>query len=138
MSATLLYRTASVLLLLFAAGHQAGFRRVRPEWHLDGVVGQMRSTSFNVQGAERTYYDFFQGFGFFVTVLLVFSALLAWQLGGMTPAQLATIPLVRWGFFACYAIITLLTWRYFFAMPLVFCVPIMIALAAAAWQPKQL
>jgi hypothetical protein len=54
MSPSLLYRIASVLLVLFAAGHTMGFRRVDPRWGIDSVIGTLKSTQFQVQGSTRT------------------------------------------------------------------------------------
>ena len=65
MKASLLFRVASVLLVLFAVGHTLGFRRVDPRWGVDSLMNQLRSTHFNVQGFSRTYWDFFTGFGHF-------------------------------------------------------------------------
>ena len=67
MKAALLYRIASVLLILFALGHTLGFRRVDPRWGVDSIIGALRSTHFDVQGLNRTYWDFYIGFGLFVT-----------------------------------------------------------------------
>jgi hypothetical protein len=77
------YRIASVLLLLFALGHSLGFRQTDPHWGVDSVVASMRTVRFDVQGFSRTYWDFFVGAGFFVSVFLLFAAVLAWQLGGL-------------------------------------------------------
>ena len=41
----------------------------------------MRSIHFDVQGFNRTYWDFFVAAGFSVGVLYLFAAILAWQLG---------------------------------------------------------
>ena len=65
MSATTLYRISAVLLVLFAVGHQLGFRKVAPEWHADDVVSAMRATQFTVQGFSRNYWGFFSGVVFF-------------------------------------------------------------------------
>jgi hypothetical protein len=81
-----LYRVSAVLLVLFALGHQIGFRQVDPSWNADAVAGAMQSVRFEVQGFDRTYWEFFSGFGFFVTTLLVFSAVLAFELSRL-PAQ---------------------------------------------------
>ena len=67
MKVSLLYRTASVLLLLFAAGHTIGFRQVDPAWHADSLVDSMKSMHFNANGSDRTYWEFFVGFGLSVT-----------------------------------------------------------------------
>ena len=90
MKASLLYRLTSVLLILFALGHTLGFRRVDPRWGVDSIIGALRSTHFDVQGLNRTYWDFFSAFGFFFTVFLLFAAVLAWQLGGL-PAETSTL-----------------------------------------------
>ncbi len=55
MKARILYRIASVLLLLFAAGHTLGFRETDPEWGVDSLIGLMQSVRFDAQGFSRTY-----------------------------------------------------------------------------------
>src|SRR6266566_362114 len=102
MKASLLYRIASVLLILFALGHTLGFRRVDPRWGVDSIIGALRSTHFDVQGLNRTYWDFYIGFGLFVTVLLVFVAVLSWQLGSVPKESLLMMPIVTWGLAACF------------------------------------
>jgi hypothetical protein len=133
MSASLLYRISSGLLVLFALGHTIGFRRVDPPWNADGVVSAMRNVSFPVQGFNRSYWDFFTGFGLFATVFLVLAAILAWQFGSMSLESLSAIPVVRWSFAICFVLIAALTWRYFFIAPDVFTTLIALALIGAAW-----
>jgi hypothetical protein len=133
MTASLLYHSAAVLLVLYAAGHTMGFQRVDPTWGIDSFVSGLRTTQFNVQGRRHSYWDFYVGFGLFVTVLLAFAAVLAWQLGGLPAATLATMPLITWGLAACFVAATAVTWRYFFAAPIVFSVVITLCLLAAAW-----
>ena len=87
MKASLWYRVAAVLLLLFAVGHTLGFRQSDPAWGVDALLGSMRSLHFDVQGFSRTYWDFFVAAGFSVGVLYLFAAVLAWQLGGL-PAEM--------------------------------------------------
>ena len=130
----MLYRISAVLLLLFAVGHQLGFRKVDPRWGIASLVDGLKSTAFDVQGARRTYWDFFSGFGFFVTVLLLFSAVLAWQLSGLPAATLANLRVVLWAFAASYVLIAVLTWRYFFMAPVVFSVLVALGLVLAAWR----
>jgi len=54
MKASLLYRVASILLLLFAAGHTLGFRQIDPKWGVDSLIQSMRSIHFNANGFDRT------------------------------------------------------------------------------------
>jgi hypothetical protein len=49
MKASMLYRIAAVLLLLFAAGHTLGFRQSDPKWGVDALLASMRSIHFDVQ-----------------------------------------------------------------------------------------
>ena len=134
MSPSLLYRVASVLLVLFGLGHQLGFRRVDPRWGVDSAIGALKATQFQVQGMTRTYWDFFSGFGFFVTVLLFFSAILAFQLAGLSKESLRSLRVVTWAFALSFVVITLLTWRYFFIAPLVFSSLVALCLIMAAWS----
>ncbi len=132
MSASLLYRISSGLLVLFAVGHTIGFRRVDPHWNADGVVNGMRSVSFPVQGFNRSYWDFFSGFGLFVTVFLLFAAILAWQLGSMSRERLSAMPVARWSFAICFVFIAALSWKYFFPAPGVFSTLVALGLVGAA------
>ncbi len=77
MKASVFYRIAAVLLLLFAAGHTLGFRQNNPEWGADAVLGLMRAVHFDAQGFTRTYWDFFSAFRLFFSVFLLFAAVLA-------------------------------------------------------------
>lgn len=134
MKATLLYRIAAVILILFAAGHTLGFRKVDPQWGIDGIVRSMQTVQFAVNGMPRTYWDFYVGFGLFVSVLLVFAALVCWQFAGLDAATLKRMPVLTWGLAACFAANTYLCWRHFFVAPLVFSSTLTILLAVAAWR----
>ena len=68
MKASLLYRIAAVLLLLFALGHTLGFRQSDPAWGVDALLSAMRAAHFEVQGFTRTYWDLFTAAGFSVGV----------------------------------------------------------------------
>ena len=133
MKASLLYRVASILLILFALGHTLGFRRVDPRWGIDSIIGALRSTHFDVQGLNRTYWDFYTGFGLFFTVLLVFVAVLSWQLGSLPKESLLLMPLVTWGLAACFVVVTFLSWKYFFMVPMIFSGVVTICFIFAAW-----
>jgi hypothetical protein len=133
MKASLLYRISSILLVLFAIGHTAGFSRIDPAWHADALVQSMKSVHFEVNGAERTYWDFFFGFGLFVTVLMLFASVVAWQLGSLSSATLSTMRVSAWGFAGSFAVLAYLSWRYFFIIPIVLSIAICLCLAAAAW-----
>ena len=131
MKASLFYRIAAVLLLLFEAGHTSGFPWSDPQWAVD--LNSMRSTHFHIMGFSRTYWDFYVGFGLFVSVFLLLSVVLAWQLAGLPPESLALMRGTAWTFALCFAAITVLAWKYFFIIPIVFSIAVTLCLTAAAW-----
>ncbi len=138
MTASLLYRIAAVLLVLYAAGHTLGFSRVDPRWGLDVFINGLRATRFTVQGAERTFWGFYIGFGLFCTVLLLFAALTAWQLGALPLTTLAAMPIMTWGFALTLFVATIITWRHFFVAPVVFSALVTLCLIGAAWLASPL
>ena len=139
MKASVLYRIASVLLLLFAIGHTIGFRQTDPEWGVGALIESMKAIHFNAQGFNRTYWDFFSAFGLFFTVFLLFAAVLAWQLGGLPADMLARVRHIAGVLAISLVAVTVLTWRYAFTTPLVFSVLITVCLIGAAWlSAKQL
>jgi len=135
--ASTFYRIAAVLLLLFDVGHTLGFRQSDPEWGVDTLLASMRSTHFNVQGFNRTYWDFFLGSGFFVSLFLLFAAVLAWQLGGLSAETLALMRGPAWALALCFAAVTVLSGIYFFALPIIFTFLITVCLVAAAWLSRK-
>lgn len=132
MRASILYRISSVLILLFAIGHTLGFRKTDPAWGVDQTLSVLKRTIFHVQGFDRTYYGFYVGSGYFVTVFLLFTVLVTWELGRLPAATLAQLPWLRWGLALVYAGSLVISWHYFFMAPLIFSVLIFLCLAAAA------
>jgi hypothetical protein len=120
-------------MLLFALGHTLGFRQDDPEWRASAVTDLMRSIHFNAQGFNRTYWDFFSAFGLYLSVFLVFAAVLAWLLGGLPAETLSRVRNIAWALAICFVAITAVTWKYAFTTPLVFSVLITVCLIAAAW-----
>jgi len=133
MKASMFYRIAAVLLLLFAVGHTLGFRQSDPQWGVDALLGSMRSIHFDAQGFSRTYWDFFSAFGLFFSAFLLFAAVLAWLLAGLPAEILARVRSIAWALAICFVAVTALSWRYAFTTPIVFSTLITFCLTAAAW-----
>jgi hypothetical protein len=134
MSARVLYRAAAVLLFLFALGHTLGFRDSDPTWGIGPVLAAMQATHFTIQGFTRTYWDFFVGAGLTVGVLYLFAAVLAWQLGGLPGATLALMRPTAWAFACCFAVVTAVSVRHLFWIPIIMSALITVCLSAAAWS----
>src|SRR5580765_705323 len=93
----------------------------------------MKSTHFQILGFRRTYWDFYVGFGLFVSVFLLLAAILAWQLGGLPWQTSALVRLTAWTLALCFVALTILSWTYFFSIPIVFSGLIAICLVSATW-----
>ncbi|HEX3739969.1 MAG TPA: hypothetical protein VHV29_09605 [Terriglobales bacterium] len=133
MKASVSYRIASVLLVLFAVGHTLGFRQSDPSWGVDGLLSSMRSIHFNAQGFNRTYWDFFSAFGLFFSVFLLFAAVLAWLLARLPAETLARVRSIAWALAVSFVAVTALSWRYAFSTPIVLSMAITVCLIAASW-----
>ena len=98
----------------------------------------MQSVHLNAQGFNRTYWDFFSAFGYFFSVFLLFSAVIAWQLAGYSAAGFdAFMRRTAWALAICFVAITVLNWTYAFTTPIVFSTLTTVCLIAAAWlSPK--
>ena len=132
-AASLLYRIAAVLLLLFALAHTLGFRQTDPKWGVDALVASMRSIHFDVLGFNRSYWDFFVAAGYSAGVFYLFAAIVAWQMGGLPAAGLAPMRGTAWAFALCFAAITVVSYRFLFIVPIAFSSAITLCLTAAAW-----
>ncbi len=137
MKATLLYRIASVVFLLFAAGHTLGFLKFRPPTPEGAAVREaMEKVHFRVGRSEFSYGGFYNGFGLTITAYLLFSSFLAWHLGGLAARNPSAIGTLGWAFFAVGVASFALSWIYFFAAPAVLSALVAACLGWAAWLVK--
>lgn len=134
MKATLLYRIASVLFILFAAGHTFGFLSFKPP-SPEGLAVRdaMNSVHFQVKGSSFTYGEFYTGFGLYATVYLLFSAFLAWHLGDLARSNPQAIGALAWVFVAGQVASLVLSWKYFLLPPAILSALVAACLAWAGW-----
>jgi hypothetical protein len=120
MSATLLYRIAAFIFVLFAAGHTYGFLSLRPP-SAEGraVYDSMNSVRFEVGGRSFTYGAFYRGFGLSCTASMILSAFLCWHLGDLARSAPAAIGMLGWVFFAVQVVGVVLSFLYFGPPPMV-------------------
>jgi hypothetical protein len=114
-----LLRAASVVFVLYAWGHTYGamFHDNTRGPRQAALFAAMRDYTFVVQGQTRSYWTFYRGFGFYVSLALALLAVLTWQLGALSrshPRQAR--PLVATLFVSLVAM-TALTWVDFFPAP---------------------
>jgi hypothetical protein len=134
MKAITLYRIASVLLVLFAAGHTFGFLKFKPD-SAEGLAVRdaMNNVHFQVGGSNLSYGGFYTGFGLYATLYLLFAAFLAWHLGSMASTNPQAIGALGWVFCAVQLVSLILSWKYFLVPPVVLSGLLAVCSGWAAW-----
>ena len=134
MTSTIWFRAAAVLLLIFALGHTVGFLRfVPPSTEGRAVLDAMRSVHFSVGRSSFSYGGFYVGFGLYVTAYLLFSAVLAWQLGGFVTTAPAVVRPIGALLVFVQIVGLVLSWMYFSAAPAAFSALVTLCLGVGTW-----
>ena len=134
MKAVWLYRVASVIFILFAAGHTYGFLSFRPaSAEARAVWDAMNNVRFQEGGNSFSYANFYVGFGLSATAFLLFSAFLAWYLSVLARNNPAAIGPLGWGLFVLQLVGVGLNFKYFSVAPGVFAAVLSAILGGAAW-----
>jgi hypothetical protein len=131
MSATVLLRIASIVSLLFAAGHTLGGTESWSPAGETAALQMMRSFRFDSEGVSRTYLDFYLGFGFILSVYLLLQTVLLWQLGAFARTDAARVRPMIASFLVAQVASGVLGARFIFAIPVIFSTVIALCLGAA-------
>jgi hypothetical protein len=128
---TLLLRIASVISLIFTAGHTIGGLRKWSPMGDNAVLKAMTDVRFDAMGANRSYLDFFLGFGWSLSVFMLMQTILLWQLASLAQTDPARLrPMI-----AVMALATVasgvIAWRFIFPVPAVFSGVLALALTLA-------
>ncbi len=116
------FRLTTLLLLLFCLGHTLSALVSTPDFGVesDNVMAAMKSVHFKAIGSDCSWFGFYLGFGYNVSIFFLFSAVLTWFLGGMSPSDQRRWAPITWALFASYAANTVLAVRYLFVVPIIF------------------
>jgi hypothetical protein len=130
MTTTLLLRIASLISLLFTLGHTlGGVKRWSPMGD-NAVLKAMETVRFDTMGANRSYLDFYMGFGWSLSVALLLQSVLLWQLASLARAGVQLKPII-----ATFALATLasgvIAWFFIFPVPALFSAALLIVLVSA-------
>ena len=128
---TLFLRIASVISLIFTLGHTAGGLRKWSPMGDNEVLRAMTAVRFDTMGANRSYLDFYMGFGWSIAVAMIMQTVLLWQMASIARTDPASVrPMI-----AVIALATVgsgvIAWRFIFPVPALFSSVLVIALAAA-------
>jgi hypothetical protein len=134
MNATLLYRFATVLFILFTFGHTFGFLSFRPS-SAEGqaVVQSMNRVHFEAGGRSCSYGEWYRGFGLSITVSMLFWAFLSWQLGELARSAPHAIGTLGWAFFAVQLAGVVMAFLYFGLPAMILSALVTGLVGVAAW-----
>ena len=128
---TLFLRIASVISLIFTLGHTAGGLRKWSPMGDNEVLRAMTAVRFDTMGANRTYLDFYIGFGWSITVAMLMQTVLLWQMASLARTNAASVrPMI-----AVIALATIasgvIAWLFIFPVPALLSIALVIPLVAA-------
>jgi len=133
-TATVLYRIAAIIFVLFAVGHTYGFLSLRaPSAEGRAVYGSMDAVHFELSGRSYSYGNFYRGFGLSCTVSMLLSAFLAWHLGQLARSTPTAVGFMGWAFFFLQLPGVVLSFLYFGPPPMVLSALVALLLGCAAW-----
>jgi hypothetical protein len=120
-----------VISLLFAVGHTlGGVKRWSPMGENE-VLKAMGTVRFDTMGANRSYLDFFMGFGWSISVFLLLQSALLWQMASLARSNAMQVRAM----IAMFGLATLasgvIAWRFILPVPALFSGVLLIVLVAA-------
>ena len=120
-----------MISLIFTLGHTAGGLRKWSPMGDNEVLRAMAAVRFETMGANRSYLDFYTGFGWSIAVAMIMQTVLLWQMASLARTNPASVrPMI-----AVIALATVasgvIAWRFIFPVPALFSTALVIALAAA-------
>jgi hypothetical protein len=131
MTATLWLRISAGIALLFAAGHTLGGLKYWSPMGDNPVLQSMRTVRFDTRGANRSYFDFFMGFGHSISVLQVMEAVLLWQLATLARSNALSVRPMIAVIGLATAALGVIAWRFIFPVPAIFSLVLVVTLAVA-------
>ena len=131
MTTTLWLRVSAIIMLVFTLGHTLGGLGHWSPMGENAVLEAMRTVRFDAMGASRTYFDFYMGFGWMLSVTMLMEAILLWLLAGLARSDAALVrPMVS--VIALSAVAgAILSWRFLFPVPALFSLVLVVCLAMA-------
>jgi hypothetical protein len=138
MKPVIFLRIASVLTMIHAVLHTIGgvFGGAAPGVQ-QATVAVMKANEFAVMGVTRSYWDFYMGLGLVVSVFLTMEAVVFWQLGSLAKADALRLRPVLATFLIGYLGAAVVSYRYFFAGPVITEILIALCLGLALASAKQ-
>jgi hypothetical protein len=117
MTTTLWLRISSIISLLFAIGHTLGGLKSWSPMGDNPVLQAMRTVRFDTLGVNRSYFDFYMGFGYSISVSQMMLTILLWQFATLARTDALRVrPMIAVVALAI-AVGGLIAWRFIFPVP---------------------
>jgi hypothetical protein len=138
MRTVLFLRIASVLTFIHAVLHTVGgvFGKPTPG-PVQTVVTAMQVNQFQVMGLTRTFWDFYMGLGLGASVSMTVEAIVFWQLSSLAKSDASRLRPVIATFLGGFLGIAVVSYRYFFAAPVITEILIALCLGLAIASARQ-
>jgi len=118
MKPVLFLRMASVVTFVHAALHTVNMLFGKPEPGPQQIaIAAMKSNQFLLMGMTRSFWDFYLGFGFATSILLLAESIVFWQLSSLAKTGAARLRWILATFTIGYLALTANSFAYFFAPP---------------------
>jgi uncharacterized protein YndB with AHSA1/START domain len=116
------FRLTAYVLILFCLGHTSGALIRLPSFGPQGdtVLAAMKATHFQCQTSDCTWFGFYLGFGWMVSVYFLVAAAIAWHLGGRSRMEQRALKPVAWALFLGNVANAVIAWNWFFIAPQLF------------------
>jgi uncharacterized membrane protein len=131
MTATIWLRISSIITFLFAAGHTLGGLKYWSPMGDNAVLQAMRSVRFDTMGANRSYFDFYMGFGYSLSVTQVMLAILLWQLAALARTNAPGVRPMIAVIILAVAASSVIAWQFILPVPALFSLVQLASLAVA-------
>lgn len=139
MKTTVWLRVSAIISLLFAVGHSLGGMQNWSPVADNPVLQSMRTVHFGVMGVNRSYLDFYLGFGYSLSVSLFLQSALLWMLGNLARQHASIVRPMIAAFIVSVALGGVIAWKYIFPVPAVFslvlCATLVVAFISAQRTP---
>jgi hypothetical protein len=132
MNTKLILRITAGVAAFYGVGHSSGYPWTPALGAVEKpIVEAMQNHSFDVSSFERSYWDFYVGFGILVGVALIAFAVLIWQLSAHVRSSPAVVRPLLVSLIVLYIVNAVMGWIYFFSIPAVTSMLVVVGLIIA-------
>lgn len=138
MKTTIFLRIASALAIIHAVLHTVGGVFGKPVQGTGAMVAAtMEANRFQVFGVTRSYADFYRGLGLGITIFLLLSAVIFWQLGTLAKRQVKSLRPIIAALGIAFVALAINSQLYFFSGPVIVEILIALCLGTAFFTAKK-